>query len=106
MAHRLLPQLPGEKFMKNGFFAISLVFIFTAVPTFAFESRNPDRDERRLRIELEAIPSAVQQNFDRYVHELAAAARGDALDGEQTRKQDEARERQAKVLNPMVLFRW
>jgi hypothetical protein len=92
--------------MKYGISTLALVFILTAVPTFAFESRDSERTERRLRIELEAVPSPVQQNFDRYVDELAAAARRDALNGEQTRKQDEARNREAKALNPIVLFRW
>jgi hypothetical protein len=92
--------------MKYGISTFTLVFILTAVPTFAFESRNPERSERRLRLDLEALPSPVQQDFDRYINELAAAARRDAFYGEHARRQDEAREREAKALNPMVVFRW
>lgn len=92
--------------MKYGSSTLALVFILTAAPTFAFESRTAERSESRLRIELETVPSPVQQDFDRYVDELAAAARRDALNGEQTRKQDQAKDWQPKMLNPLVLFRW
>ncbi|MGH7873394.1 MAG: hypothetical protein ACREQO_14370, partial [Candidatus Binatia bacterium] len=72
----------------------------------AFETRNPARDERRLRIELEEVPSAAQGNLDRYVRDLAAEAQKDASPEERARKQDAAKERQAKVVNPFPLFRW
>ena len=86
---------------------LALLFVLSAVPTFAFESRSSEANERRrLRLELEARPSPVQQDFDRYVEELAAAARRDAFYGAQARKQDEARARERKVLNPIALFRW
>jgi len=85
---------------------LALVFILAAVPTFALESRHPEPSEPRLRLELEAMPSPVQQNFDRYVARLAAAARRDAFYGARARNQEEARERETKALNPIALFRW
>jgi ribosome recycling factor len=92
--------------MKYGFFVFALVLILKAIPASAFEVRNPERDERRLRIELEPVPSQVRQDFDKYVQDLAGAAQKDATPEERARKDDAARERQAKVVNPMVLFRW
>jgi ribosome recycling factor len=92
--------------MKYGFFIFALVFILKAIPVSAFELRNPERDERRLRIELEPVPSQVRQDFDKYVQDLAAAAQKDATPEERARKDDAAKERQAKVVNSMVLFRW
>jgi len=92
--------------MKYGSFIFALVLILKAIPVSAFELRNPERYERRLRIELEPVPSQVQQDFDRYVQDLAAAAQKDATPEERARKDDAAKERQAKVVNPMVLFSW
>ena len=92
--------------MRYGFFVFALVLILKAIPASAFEVKNPERDERRLRIELEPVPSQVRQDFDKYVQDLAAAAQKDATPEERARKDDAAKERQAKVVNPMVLFRW
>jgi hypothetical protein len=92
--------------MKYGFFIFALVLILQATPVSAFEARTPERDERRLRIELEPVLSQVQQDFDSYVQELAAAAQKDATPEERARKDDAAKERQAKVVNPMVVFSW
>jgi hypothetical protein len=93
--------------MKYGSFVFALVLVLKAIPASAFEVRNPERDEqRRLRIELEPVPSQVRQDFDKYVQDLAAAAQRDATPEERARKDDAAKERQAKVVNPMVLFRW
>ncbi len=92
--------------MKYGLFIFALVFILKDTPVSAFETRTPERDESGLRIELEPLPSQVQQDFDRYVQDLAAAARKDATPEERARKDDVAKERQAKVVNPMVLFSW
>jgi ribosome recycling factor len=92
--------------MKYGFFVFALVLILKAIPASAFEVKNPEADERRLRIELEPVPSQVRQDFDKYVQDLAAAAQRDATPEERARKDDAAKERQAKVVNPMVLFRW
>ena len=92
--------------MKYGFFIFALVLILKAIPVSAFELSKPERDERRLRIELEPVPSQVQQDFDRYVQDLAVAAQKDATPEERARKDDAAKEQQTKVVNPMVLFRW
>ena len=89
--------------MKYGFGAFALVVILQASPALAFELKNPEREERRLKIELEA-QSHLQQDFDRYAQELAAAARRD-MDSPPEKK-DTIKELQAKSLNPVVLFRW
>jgi hypothetical protein len=90
--------------MKCGLRVIALVVIFQALPAFAFELKDPEREQRRLKIELEAAPSQVQQNFDGYVQELAAAARRDVESPPQ--KKDRIKELRAKAMNPIVLFRW
>lgn len=90
--------------MKYGFRLFALVAILPALPAFAFELKNPEREERRLKIELEAPPSQVQQDFDRYVQELAAVARRDV--DSPPEKKDRIKELQEKTLNPIVLFRW
>lgn len=89
--------------MKFGLRVFALVVILQATPAFAFELKNPDREERRLKIELEA-PSQLQRDFDRYVQELAAAARRDV--DSPPEKKDTIKELQAKSVNPVVLFRW
>jgi hypothetical protein len=91
--------------MKHNPIISALATILMATPGWAFELKNPEPDERRLGIELTPIPSQVQQNFDRYVQDLAAAARKDATPEERARK-DDANERQPKVLNPVALLRW
>jgi len=85
---------------------IALVFVLNAIPAWAFETRNPQRDGPRLHIELETRPTAAQENMDRYVRDLAAEAQKDASPEERARKQDTAKERQARVVNPLPLFRW
>ncbi|MGH7853166.1 MAG: hypothetical protein ACREP3_06970 [Candidatus Binatia bacterium] len=90
--------------MKYVYLVLALVFILRAVPASTFESKNPEREERRLKIELEAAPSQVQQDFDKYVQELAAVARRDV--DSPPEKKDRIKELQAKALNPVVLFRW
>ena len=92
--------------MKYGFFVIILVFVLNAIPTSAFEVKNDQREERNLRIELEAIPAPVQQDFDKYIQDLAASAQRDTRAEEQARKEQAAKDYQRKVLNPIVLFRW
>ena len=91
--------------MKYGIFAI-LVFLLSAIPTSAFEVKNNEREERSLRIELEAIPAPVQQDFDKYIQDLAASAQRDARAEEQARKDQAAKDYQRKVVNPIVLFSW
>ena len=90
--------------MMYGFRVFALVVIFQALPAFAFELQNPEREESRLKIELEPAPSQVQRDFDKYVQELAAAARRDVDNPPE--KKDRIKELQAKAVNPVVLFRW
>ncbi|MGE5218005.1 MAG: hypothetical protein ACM3SP_13465 [Chloroflexota bacterium] len=92
--------------MKYGVFIFTLVFILKAIPISAFELKHFAREERRLDIELERVPAQAQQDFDNYIEELAAAAQKDATPEERARKEDAAKERQLKVMNPIVLFRW
>ena len=92
--------------MKYVGLIFTLVFVLNAIPASAFEMRNPPRDKRRLRIELEEVPSSAQENMDRYVRDLAADAQKDASPEERARKEDGAKERQVKVINPLPLFRW
>ena len=92
--------------MKCGIFVFILVFVFGAVSTSAFDLKNNERDERDLRIEIEAIPSPVQHDFDKYIQDLAAAAQRDAQPEERARKEEAAKDHQIKPLNPIVLFRW
>ena len=61
--------------MKYGYVAFALVFILKSVPASAFELKHPEREKPPLKIDLEAAPSQAQQDFDKYVQELAAAAR-------------------------------
>ena len=90
--------------MRYGFRVFTLAIILQALPALAFEFKNPEREDRRLKIELESAPSQTQQDFDRYVQELAAGARRD-LDSP-SEKKDTIKELQAKAVNPIVLFRW
>jgi len=92
--------------MKYGLFSVILIFVLRAIPTSAFELKNDERKERNLRIELEAIPPPVQQDFDKYIQDLAASAQRDTRAEEQARKDQAAKDYQGKLLNPMVLFRW
>jgi len=92
--------------MKYGLFIFILVFVLRAIPTSAFDLKNDEREERNLRIELEAIPSPVQQDFDKYIQDLAASAQRDTRAEEQARKDQAAKDYQRKALNPIVLFRW
>lgn len=92
--------------MKYGYFVFALVFVLKAAPVAAFELKTPAPDERKLHIELSPVPSHVQQDFDRYVQDLAEAARKDATPEERARKDDAVKERQPKALNPVTLLRW
>jgi hypothetical protein len=90
--------------MKYGFRAFALVVILQPLPAFAFELKNPEREEHRLKVELETAPSQVQRDLDKYVQELAAAARRDV--DSPPEKKDTIKELQAKAVNPIILFRW
>jgi len=61
--------------MEHRALIIALVFVLNAIPVWAFEIRKPQRDENRLRIELEAVPSPAQENMDRYVRDLPPTRR-------------------------------
>ena len=89
--------------MKYQYPVFALALVLKVLPASAFELKNSEREKPRLKIELEAGPS-VQQNFDKYVQELAAEARRDAVSPPE--KKDTIKELQAKSLNPVVLFRW
>ena len=89
--------------MKVAHIAFLPVFLLT-MPVSAFEVKNPQSEEPRLKIELEAESTQVQKDFDNYVQDLAAAARRDV--DSPPEKKDKVRELQAKALNPVVLFRW
>jgi len=92
--------------MKYGFFTFALVLILTAASVSAFEGETGECHERRLLIDLEPHPSQVQKEFDRYVQDLAEAARKDATPEARARKEDAAEKQQLKVLNPIALLRW
>lgn len=91
--------------MKYGYFLSALILLFTTVPASAFEVRPPPSEKRRLSIELEAAPTTVQQDFDKYLKELAAAAQLDAT-APADRKDRDKEQPPVKTVNPMVLFRW
>jgi hypothetical protein len=90
--------------MKYGCFTFALMLALLATPLGAFELKNAQRAEPRLKIELEPVPSQLQQDFDQYIHDLAAAARRDV--DSPPEKKDRFKELQAKAVNPIVLFRW
>ena len=88
--------------MKPRYFVIALALVLEAAPAGAFELRNPEQ-QKRLKIEIEPAPP-VQQDFDKYVRELAAAARRDAESP--PRNADKMKELQARAVNPVTLFHW
>jgi len=89
--------------MKVAYGAFLSAFLLAA-PLSAFEVKNPQSEESRLKIELEAESAQVQQDFDTYVRNLATAARRNV--DSPPEKPDRVKELQAKALNPIVLFRW
>jgi len=92
--------------MRSGYFAIALVVVLAAFPTLAFETKDLERVDRGLRIELEVVPTPQQKNFEQYVQELVASVQRDAREGNPKREEDLAKDKQPKTLNPLVLFRW
>lgn len=92
--------------MNYRYWALALALVLYAKPSFAFESRNPERDDRRLKIELEVVPTPPQQDFEQYVQALAAASQRDAREADARREESIAKNNQVKTLNPLVLFRW
>jgi hypothetical protein len=91
--------------MRYGYFGIALVLILNS-STLAFETKDLERDDRGLRIELEVVPTLQQKNFEQYIQELVASAQRDAREANLKREEDIAKDKQAKTLNPLVLFRW
>jgi len=89
---------------------ISLVFalpvLFAMTPVQALEIKDQQREEGRLRVELDVVPMPPQQDFEQYVQELAASAQREAKEAISKRDADAAKEKRFKTLNPIVLFRW
>jgi hypothetical protein len=92
--------------MRYGYFAVALVLILSSSPTLAFETKDLERDDRGLRIELEVVPTPEQKDFEQYIQELVASAQRDAREANSKREEDAAKDKQPKTLNPLVLFRW
>ena len=92
--------------MKSCFFIFAVAFILRASSASAFELKNPEPENRRMTVELEAVPMPPQQGFEQYVQELAAAAQRDARDAGSKPGEQLAKNKQPKPLNPMTLFRW
>ena len=93
------------KLMTYGFFATALVLILSA-PVSALDTKDLERDDRGLRIELEVVPTPEQKDFEQYIEELVASAQRDAREANSKREEDIAKAKQPKTLNPLVLFRW
>lgn len=92
--------------MRYGYFAIALVLLLCSSPTLAIETKDLERDDRGLRVELEVVPTPEQKDFGQYIQELVASAQREAKDPNSKREEDIAKNKQAKTLNPLVLFRW
>ncbi len=92
--------------MKCGYLVFVLAVILKTNSAQAFEMKDPQREDRRLRVELEFVPTPPQQDFEQYVQELAASAQREAKESNSKREADAAKEKQLKTLNPLVLFRW
>jgi hypothetical protein len=92
--------------MRYGYLAIPLVLLLSSSPVLSFETKDLERDDRGLRIELEVVPTPEQKDFEQYVQELVASAQRDARQGNLKREEDIAKNKQPKPLNPLVLFRW
>jgi hypothetical protein len=95
-----------NKTMKYGYLVFALALILETTRAQAFEIKDPERDDRRLQIELEVVPTPQQQDFEQYVQELVASAQRDAKEGNSKREEDIAKSKELKTLNPLVLFRW
>src|SRR6266498_5888434 len=95
-----------KKTMKYGHLVFGLAFVLETSSAQAFEMKNPQREDRRLRVELEVVATPPQQDFEQYVQELAASAQREAKESNSKREADAAKDKQLKTLNPLVLFRW
>jgi hypothetical protein len=92
--------------MSYRYFALAIVLTLASSPAVAFETKDLERDDRGLRIELEVVPTPQQKDFEQYVQELVASVQRDAREGNLKREEDLAKDKQPKTLNPLVLFRW
>ncbi len=95
-----------NKIMKYGYLVFALAAILETTSAQAFEMKDQQREGRRLRVELEVVPTPPQQDFEQYVQELAASAQREAKESNSKREADAAKDKQLKTLNPLVLFRW
>lgn len=95
-----------NKTMKYGYFLFVLAVVLETPSAQAFEMKDQQREDRRLRVELDVVPTPPQQDFEQYVQELAASAQREAKELNSKREPDAAKEKHLKTLNPMVLFRW
>jgi len=98
--------MDSNKPMQYGYLVFTLALILQTTSAQAVEMKDPQREDRRLRIEVEVVPTPPQQNFDQYIQELAAAAQQDAKEPSSKREEDAAKAKQPKSFNPLVLFRW
>ncbi len=93
--------------MKYGFYVLALVFSSQRSCRLShLRLKNPEREESRLKIELDAVPSQVQRDFDRYVQDLAAEAQRDAVPRHAGKARRRRKSCKRKLVNPLVLFRW
>src|SRR6266545_6347685 len=95
-----------NKIMKCGYLVFALAVILETTSAQAFETKDPQREDRRLRVELETVPTPPQQDFEQYVQELAASTQREAKESNSKREEDAAKHKQPKSFNPLVLFRW
>jgi hypothetical protein len=95
-----------NKTMQYGYILFVLAVVLETPSAQAFEMKDQQREDRRLRVELDVVPTQPQQDFEQYVQELAASAQREAKEPNSKREPDAAKEKQLKTLNPMVLFRW
>jgi hypothetical protein len=95
-----------NKTIKYGYLVLALALILETTSARALEMKDPQREDRRLRIELETVPTPPQQDFEQYVQDLAASAQREAKESNSKREEDAAKAKQPKSFNPLVLFRW
>jgi len=92
--------------MKYDYLIFALVVILETPSAQAFEMKDQQREDRRLRVELDVVPTPPQQDFEQYVQELAASAQRETKEANSKREPDAVKDKQLKTLNPIVLFRW
>jgi hypothetical protein len=95
-----------NKTMKYGYLVFALAVILETTAAQAFELKDQQREDRRLRVELEVVPTPPQQDFEQYVQELAASAQREAKESNTKREEEAAKANQSKSFNPQVLFHW